>query len=299
MKYRESVKILSCEEIGTDIFSLRMQTDHIAAAALPGQFVTVYANDSSRLLPRPISICEADGQSGVLRLVFRIAGKGTEEFSKLREGDMVDIAGPLGNGFPLTAAEGKRVFLIGGGIGIPPMVETAKWLCGKCSCDSAADIRPDADEEQMTGTQSVAAQSAAAQADDVQPAPIKAADVKAILGYRDEQFLLEDFPCETVIATEDGSAGTKGNVIDAIEAGNLSADVIFACGPTPMLRALKKYSESKGIGCWLSLEEKMACGIGACLSCVCKTKEVDEHSQVKNARVCTEGPVFISTAVEL
>ncbi len=262
IKYRERVKVLGCEEIGTSIFSLRLQTEHIAAEAVPGQFVSVYANDSSRLLPRPISICEADRKSGVLRLVFRIAGKGTEEFSKLREGDMVDIAGPLGNGFPLKAAEGKKVFLIGGGIGIPPMIETAKWLCA-----DGGDV--------------------------------KCSDVKAILGYRDEQFLREDFPCETVIATEDGSAGTKGNVINAIEEEHLSADVIFACGPTPMLRALKQYSEERGIECWLSLEEKMACGIGACLSCVCRSTEVDEHSQVKNARVCTEGPVFISTAVEL
>ncbi len=259
MKYRECVKVLDCEEIGTDIFSLKLQTQQIAAAAVPGQFVSVYANDSARLLPRPISICEADAGSGVLRLVFRIAGKGTAEFSRLKEGDQVQIAGPLGNGFPLDRAKGKRVFLIGGGIGIPPMIETAKWIC-------------------RAG---------------------EAVDVKAVLGYRDEQFLREDFPCETVIATEDGSDGTKGNVIDAINAGNLSTDVIYACGPTPMLRALKNYSEERGIECWLSLEEKMACGIGACLSCVCRSTEVDDHSQVKNKRVCTEGPVFLSTEVDL
>ena len=112
-------------------------------------------------------------------------------------------------------------------------------------------------------------------------------------------FLREDFPCETVIATEDGSFGTQGNVLDAIRAQGLHADVIFACGPVPMLRALKQYALENGIECWLSMEEKMACGIGACLSCVCSSTEVDEHSQVKNKRVCTEGPVFLSTQIEL
>ena len=113
-----------------------------------------------------------------------------------------------------------------------------------------------------------------------------ASGVTAILGYRDEQFLLEDFSCECVIATEDGSAGTKGNVLDAIRENDLKADVIYACGP-------------EGIECWLSLEEKMACGIGACLSCVCRSAEKDEHSQVNNKRICTEGPVFLSTDIEL
>lgn len=257
MKYKERAKVFSCLEIGTQIFSLRLQTKHIASAALPGQFVSVYSNDSARLLPRPVSVCEADPGSGILRLVFRIAGAGTKEFSQLGEGDFVDLAGPLGNGFPQGAAEGKRVFVIGGGIGIPPMLELSKRLV------------------------------AAGQ------------DVTAVLGFRDELFLLEDFPCRTVVATEDGSSGTKGNVIDAIRENDLEADVIYACGPVMMLRALKQYAGSKGIECFVSMEEKMACGIGACLSCVCGSTEVDEHSQVKNKRVCTEGPVFLSTEIDL
>ena len=278
MKYRENARVLDCERIGTDIFSLRLQTDRIAAAAKPGQFVNVYAHDTARLLPRPISVCEADGKNGVLRLVFRIAGKGTKEFSELSGGGSVDIAGPLGNGFPLDAAKGKRVFLIGGGIGIPPMLETARRLTA-CAVDAKA-----------------AGEGAAG----AEPVVTTAADVKAVLGYRDARmFLREDFPCETVIATEDGSFGTQGNVLDAIRAQGLHADVIFACGPVPMLRALKQYALENGIECWLSMEEKMDCGIGACLSCVCSSTEVDEHSQVKNKRVCTEGPVFLSTQIEL
>ena len=82
-------------------------------------------------------------------------------------------------------------------------------------------------------------------------------------------------------------------------AHGLKADVIFACGPTPMLRALKAYAEEEGIECWLSLEERMACGVGACLGCVCHSKEIDDHSKVHNKRVCKDGPVFLSTEVVL
>ena len=102
-----------------------------------------------------------------------------------------------------------------------------------------------------------------------------------------------------VIATEDGSCGTKGNVLDAIRAESVDGQVIYSCGPTPMLRALKQYAADKGIEAWISLEEKMACGIGACLACVCKSKEVDGHTNVHNKRVCKEGPVFLADDVEL
>lgn len=256
-KYRETVKIIEQKQIGTGIFSLWLQTDQIAAAAKPGQFVSVYSQDKSRMLPRPISICEAEGKSGRLRIVYRVAGAGTEEFSGYQAGDTLDILGPLGNGFPLERMdEGKKAFLIGGGIGIPPMVQLSKELSG---------------------------------------------ELTAVVGYRDELFLTEELGknCRVCVATEDGSAGTKGNVLDCIQENDLHADVIYACGPTPMLRALKAYAQEQGIECWLSLEEKMACGIGACLACVCKSKEVDDHSKVHNKRVCKEGPVFLSTEVEL
>ena len=123
-----------------------------------------------------------------------------------------------------------------------------------------------------------------------------------IAGYRDcHTFLREEFEAAGTlyIATEDGSVGTKGNVMDTIRENALEADVIYACGPTPMLRAIKKYAEENGIECYISLEERMACGIGACLACVCKSKDVDAHSHVHNKRVCKDGPVFLSTEVEL
>lgn len=257
-KFKENVKVISQEEIAGGIFSLWLATEQIADYAKPGQFINVYCGDKSRLLPRPISICEVNKETKALRIVYRVAGKGTEEFSGLQKGDTVEILGPLGNGFPLERMEeGKKAFLIGGGIGIPPMVELSKQLKG---------------EKQI------------------------------IVGYRDAQLFLKnelDQNGTVYVATDNGSVGTAGTVLDAIKEKELTADVIYACGPTPMLRALKAYAEEKGIECWISLEERMACGVGACLGCVCKSKEVDHHSHVHNKRVCKDGPVFLSTEVEL
>ena len=102
-----------------------------------------------------------------------------------------------------------------------------------------------------------------------------------------------------IVATEDGSLGTKGNVIDAMVENEVAADVLYSCGPTPMLRGIKAFAEKAGIPAYISMEEKMACGIGACLACVCKSKEVDHHSQVHNKRICKDGPVFLATDIEL
>lgn len=257
-KTKENLTVVSQEEIGKDIFSLWLQTDQMAQYARPGQFLSLYTGNAGKLLPRPISICEIDKETSRIRLVYRVTGKntGTEAFSKMQPWDKIEALGPLGNGFPLEEAEGKKVFLIGGGIGIPPMLETAKQL-----------------NAQKT----------------------------AVLGYRDELFLNEEFAkyADVYVATEDGSSGTKGNVLNAIQEKTLEADVIFACGPTPMLRALKEYAAANHITCWISMEERMACGIGACLACVCKSKDIDAHSQVHNKRVCKDGPVFLSTEVEL
>ncbi|MCI9340677.1 MAG: dihydroorotate dehydrogenase electron transfer subunit, partial [Dorea sp.] len=123
-----------------------------------------------------------------------------------------------------------------------------------------------------------------------------------VAGYRDmHTFLKEEFEenGEVYISTEDGSAGVKGNVLDAVREHALEADIIYACGPTPMLRAIKAYAEEKNIVCYVSLEERMACGIGACLGCVCKTSKKDAHSNVHNSRICKDGPVFPAAEVEL
>ena len=251
-KFKEQAVVIRQEESSYGIYSMWLKTEQIAGKAKPGQFISLYCHDGSRMLPRPISICEIDAKDNALRIVYRVAGKGTEEFSGLSTGDSIEIVGPLGNGFPLKE---KKAFLIGGGIGIPPMVELAKQL----NC-----------EKQM------------------------------VLGYRDTLFLQEEFKGlgSMYVATEDGSYGTEGNVLDAIKENGLDAEIIYACGPTPMLKAIKEYAIANGIECWLSLEEKMACGIGACLACVCKSKEKDSHSNVNNKRVCKEGPVFRAEEVE-
>ena len=258
-KKREDAVVLSQESIAQDIYSMWLKTE-AASEARPGQFISMYTNDGSKLLPRPISICEINRAEGSLRVVYRVTGEntGTEEFSRMKAGDVLPVIGPLGNGFPLERAAGKKAFLMGGGIGVPPILELAKQI--------------DCDTKQI------------------------------IVGYRDsETFLRDEFEQngQVYISTEDGSEGTEGNVMDAIRENGLDADIIYACGPTPMLRAIKAYAEEKGIECWLSLEERMACGIGACLACVCQTKEKDHHSNVNNKRICKDGPVFLSTEVEI
>lgn len=113
--------------------------------------------------------------------------------------------------------------------------------------------------------------------------------------------LKEDFEQNgaVYVATEDGSVGTKGNVMDAVAANGLEADIIYACGPMPMLRAIRQYAIEHDIPAYISLEERMACGVGACLGCVCKTTHKDAHSHVNNARICTDGPVFEAREVEI
>lgn len=252
LKTKVKAVVLSSEQLASDVYSLVLKSQGMAQEAKPGQFVSIYSNDGSRLLPRPISICEVDKEADTLRLVYRVVGAGTDEFSKLKEGDTVDAIGTLGNGFPLLK---KKAFLIGGGIGIPPMVELAKQL----DCEK-----------------------------------------QIVVGYRDELFLVEDLEKHGTIyiASEDGKHGTKGNVIDAIRENNLDAEVIYACGPMPMLKALKQYASENQIECYVSLEERMACGIGACLACVTKSMQVDHHTYVKNKRICKDGPVFRAEEVD-
>ena len=124
-KFEETAIIIRQEEIADDIYSMWLHTDQIAAHAKAGQFVSVYCNDGSRLLPRPISICEIDKKDGAIRLVYRVAGKGTAEFSGMHTGAQLRIVGPLGNGFPKKE---KKAFLIGGGIGIPPMLQELREM---------------------------------------------------------------------------------------------------------------------------------------------------------------------------
>ena len=205
LKKKETARVYKQQQIAPGIYDMWITTT-LAERAKPGQFISVYTQDKSTLLPRPISICETDLANGRLRIVYRVAGKGTSEFSRYKTGHRIDVLGTLGNGFPLEKAEGRRVFLVGGGIGIPPMLSVAKELKN-------------------------------------------AASVDVIVGYRDKELFLADDLAQYAsvhIATEDGSVGTKGTVIDAIEAERLKADVVFACGAVPVPGAIKKYCIGHG-----------------------------------------------------
>lgn len=256
-KVKQTAKVISQEKIAEGIYSMWIQTNGIAINAKAGQFISVYCKDGTKILPRPISICEIDNDT--LRIVYRVVGGGTEEFSKYQAGDDIVILGPLGNGFSI---EEKNALFVAGGIGIPPMLEAAKTA---------------------------------------KKMGIK--NIKIVLGYRNcDLFLKEELEKygEVFVATEDGSVGTKGNVLDAIVEHQLEMDseVIYSCGPMPMLKALKVFAVNNGIKCYVSLEERMACGIGACLACVCKSKNKDAHSHVNNKRVCADGPVFDAREIE-
>lgn len=253
---QETAKILSHEAIAEDIYKLVVKTG-IAAEARPGGFVNLYVDDGAHILPRPISICDFDNES--LTLCYRTVGEGTELISKKPSGSEIRLLGPLGNGYDVESirSEYNNILLVGGGLGVPPMLALAKSFEGKA---------------------------------------------KVVLGYRDEPFLKDEFEeaaGEIYYASESGSIGVQGTVIDAIRHYGVEANVICSCGPLPMLRALKEYADDKGIKLYVSLEERMACGVGACLGCVTETVNKDSHSMVHNARVCKDGPVFDAAEVVL
>ena len=201
-------------------------------------------------LRRPISICGIDPEAGTLRIVFEIRGRGTEEIARLNKGDLIDMLAPLGHGFTVDSSFGK-VVLVGGGIGTPPMLPLAAAYGEKAT---------------------------------------------VISGFRNASavILQDDFRAtgaETVLCTDDGSAGIHGFVTQplkelAVEGG---IDAVYACGPMPMLKGIAAICAENGIYCEISLEERMACGIGACLGCACRTKRNDEEYF---AHVCKDGPVF-------
>lgn len=232
---QEVAKILSNIEIAKDIWKMELQTG-LAKMAKPGQFIEIEVPPF--FLRRPISINEIKDDS--LVIIYKILGEGTLQMTKMH--DTIDIFGPCGNGFPI---ENKDVLLVGGGVGVPPLYETAKQYLKK-------------------GHQ-----------------------VDVVLGFNDQSqiFFEQEFKelgCKVQIATMDGSVGTKGTVLDAIHEQKISTDFVLACGPLPMLKALQKeYTEG-----YLSLEARMACGIGACMGCV--VKDTSDHA----LRVCKDGPVF-------
>lgn len=200
-------------------------------------------------LRRPISICDIDKKAGTLRFVFEVRGKGTEVISRVNVGDNLDILGPLGNGF--KAPEGKKIVAVGGGIGVPPLLGLAKQFGENCT---------------------------------------------AILGFRSYDKIILDkefaaYGAKTIVCTDDGSVGHHGVVTTPLTEVLAAGDVglVCACGPEPMIKAVVKECEDNNIPCRVSLEQRMGCGVGACVVCSCMTVRGGKEYY---ARVCKDGPVF-------
>ena len=242
MKYDvKQLELLSNDQIADGIFDMRLKLgDKLPVEC--GQFAHVYV--PGKTLRRPISVCDAS--DGVLRLVYQVKGEGTRIMSQMRPGQDVDVLYPLGHGFDIE--KGRRYALIGGGIGVPPMLYTAK------KCD----------------------------------API------AITGFRSKELVIlhDDFKsagAEVMMCTDDGSAGQKGFVTDLLRERIDEVDEVCACGPMPMLKAVAQVCSDAGKPCQISLEERMGCGVGACLVCAVKVRK---NGQEIMQHVCKNGPVF-------
>lgn len=246
------------QAIARDIYSYTIKCGEAAKTAQCGQFVDIKADGFT--LRRPISICDIDKEKETIRIVFEIRGEGTKEIAQLDVGDYIDMIAPLGRGFniPKEIEDGKKVVVIGGGIGVPPLFNIAKQLGNKAT---------------------------------------------AILGFRsyDRVILTEDFKsvgADVILCTDDGSVGEKGLVTIPlkrdIEAGRVAK--ICACGPTPMLKAIIEIAEESKIPCEVSMEQRMGCGVGACLVCSCM---LVRNGKEFYGRVCKDGPVFKSGEVVL
>ena len=252
--------IVDISNLSEDIYRLRVKSDYLANNAKCGQFVNVKCSEGlDAYLRRPISICDTNKDEGTTDIIFQVKGKGTKLLSELSAGNEIDILGPLGNGFTLKPA--KRAIAVGGGIGIFPLLKLIKDLKGMCE------------------------------------------DRTAILGFRNKSYVvLEDEFTEAAdllkISTDDGSYGIKGFTTTLLEEEILKnkPDIIYSCGPIPMLKGIAKLAEKYDIECEISMEERMGCGVGACLVCACKTK-TPEVEGWQYSRVCMDGPIFNSREV--
>lgn len=237
--------------LNEDTFLMTIESPEIAASGKPGQFVNIRCGSPDTYLRRPVSLCRIDRERGTFDIGVQIRGKGTEALSRMREKDPIDLMGPLGKGFSLHR-EDRRIAVVGGGIGVFPLLQLLRE----------------------------------------HPAPERL----ALLGFRtrNQVVMEQDFRKEShalSIATDDGSYGTRGFVTDLLEQkleeGQI--DRVFICGPTPMMKRAVEICKARNIPCEVSLEQRMGCGIGACLVCACKARTNGDWDY---AHVCKDGPVF-------
>lgn len=256
MKVERKCKIVSNDWLNQDAVYMVLEVGDMVRTSWkgPGQFVHVKCGDSL-LLRRPISVCSCmeEEPEDTLAIVFEVRGEGTQWLANRPVGHSVDVMGLLGNGFSMRP-EG-RYLLVGGGIGVPPMLGCAQYAPGRCT---------------------------------------------AILGFRsgDRVMLEEQFRsvCSQVqVATDDGSYGFHGYVDALVRReleGDRGYDAVLACGPRPMLRNVARAAEDFGVRCLVSMEERMGCGVGACLVCAC------DMADGSRKHVCKDGPVFDAREVD-
>lgn len=262
MQKQVFAELIDKKEIIEGIYRFCVKADEIVEMAKPGNFIEIRVSDrTDPFLRRPISIYNVDKEKGILEFIFQIKGKGTEILSKKRVGEKIDIIGPLGFG-TFNFDKYSNIAIIGGGIGIFPLYELAK------------------------------------------EAKEKNKRVAAYLGFRNKELVMLEKEFNEVtdtlkICTDDGTYGEKGFAIDLLskDMEMENYECIYACGPMPMLRAVKKYAEEKNINCQVSLEEKMGCGLGVCLGCAVKTAKSTKE-EPEYFHVCKGGPVFNSKDVD-
>ena len=255
-------ELINKEEIISGIFKFSVKAEEIINECKPGNFIEIRVTDGiAPFLRRPISIYNIDKENNVLEFIFQVKGKGTKILSKKEIGEKIDIIGPLGFG-TFKFNRYKKIAVIGGGIGIIPLYELSKR------------------------------------------AKSEGIKINCYLGFRNKELVMLEKEFEEVtnnltICTDDGSYKEKGFAIDKLikDMEKEKYECIFACGPMPMLRAIKKYADENNINCQVSLEERMGCGLGVCLGCAVKKagspKEAPEYFHV-----CKGGPVFNSKDVE-
>lgn len=248
MKYLKDLTVKAVEHPHERYVLLKLTDQEQLPEMVPGQFVEVKVEGSERtFLRRPISINFVEKEKNELWLLIQTVGDGTRKLATLKEGDKLNLLFPLGNGFSDVEKDGEEVLLIGGGVGVAPLLEYGKWL------------------------------------------KERGAKPSFLLGARSKSDLLElnlfrQFG-EVFITTEDGSEGEKGFVTQHSVLAKRKFDRISVCGPKPMMIAVAKFAKKNDVKCEVSLENMMACGLGACLCCVEKTVK-------GNVCVCKEGPVF-------
>jgi len=238
-------------------YRLTLLAPSIAGQVVPGQFLHLRCwKNYDPLLRRPISIHAVDRQSGMIVLLYRVVSRGTELLSQQKPGDTLSVIGPLGRGFTLPQKD-NGIGVVAGGMGIAPLYFLLQELSSMGI--KAAVFQGAATANMLLVTQEISA-----------------------LGHA------------LFVATDDGSAGFHGAVTDLLASVSMQQDIpisfIYTCGPKAMMQKVSEFAAQQGAACEVSLEEKMGCGVGACLSCACKIKGRDNGFSYQ--RVCVEGPVF-------